>query len=362
MEVERQDFACPAWEHVATRLEIDGQVVDAAANAYSPPCDVRAPTVPLGTLADLEAADLEGRICVLYGDLARAPLAAKLWFLRDERDARLVEVLEEKNPAALITVQTRRGALERLVEDWEFAIPSATVPARVGLALLQQPAMEVHLRIESRQSPGHTGNVVGRKAGERHEQIVLCAHYDTKIDTPGACDNGSGTAVLLALAQQLSWKELRTGLEFVAFTGHEYLPLGDDEYVQRGEERFGSMLAAINFDGVGPAVGANTITTVARSQVFHEHVVALSRAYPGIAWVDPWPESNHSTFAWRGVPSIAFSNTAATIFSHLRTDTIEWISPAKLGEVAALAAEIVEDLQDKALAWGRESEAGADRP
>ncbi|WP_371879109.1 M28 family peptidase [Candidatus Chloroploca mongolica] len=32
----------------------------------------------------------------------------------------------------------------------------------------------------------------------------MCAHFDTKINTPGASDNGGGAAALLALAERLS--------------------------------------------------------------------------------------------------------------------------------------------------------------
>jgi len=74
LEVEEQRYACPAWEHEETRLEVSGAPIKANANAFSPACDVAAPTVAVGTVAELEAADLNGRIGILYGDLARAPL------------------------------------------------------------------------------------------------------------------------------------------------------------------------------------------------------------------------------------------------------------------------------------------------
>ena len=123
LEVERQGFACPGWEAGAAQLEVAGEPLLVAANAYSHPCDVAAPLVRLCTLAELEQADLHGRIAVLYGELTQAPLAAKSWFLKGEREARMVELLEEKAPAALLTVQNRPGELERLVEDWEFGDP-----------------------------------------------------------------------------------------------------------------------------------------------------------------------------------------------------------------------------------------------
>ena len=347
LEVEMQEFACPAWEDLGTTLEVDGPPLEAAANAYSPPCDVTAPLVPVCTEAELSVADLNGRIAVLYGDLTRAPLSAKSWFLKDERDDRIISLLEAKRPAALLTVQPGLGDLNRLIEDWEFTIPSATVPARTGLALLRPGAQLARLRTRSRQSPGSTANVVARLAGDTPERITLMAHYDTKIDTPGAVDNAAGVAVLLALAQHLAGKKYRYGLEWVAFTNEEYLPIGDDEYLRRLGGSLEGVAAAINFDGVGLAIGATSVAIFSASPLFQELVDEQVRACPGAVWVEPWPQSNHSTFAWRGVPSLAFSSTGAWDRAHLRVDTAEWVSPAKLGEAIRIAAGVIEAIQQQ---------------
>ncbi|MGQ9927004.1 MAG: M28 family peptidase [Chloroflexaceae bacterium] len=42
--------------------------------------------------------------------------------------------------------------------------------------------------------------------------MILCAHLDTKIDTPGAADHAAGVAVLLALAEMLGAHHLCIGL------------------------------------------------------------------------------------------------------------------------------------------------------
>jgi aminopeptidase YwaD len=354
LEVERLGYECPAWNEGNTWLECDGKTLPAAANAYSPPCDVTASTVALGTIAELEAAALEGRIGILYGDLTRSPLSPKSWFLKSERDAHIVQLLEDKKPAALITVQARAGDLERVIEDWEFAIPSASVNAQSGLALLQQNEPPLHLRIDSQRSTGYTNNIVAHKNGrrDRSARIVLCAHYDTKIDTPGASDNGGGVAALLALAQLLGTREHALGLEWIAFTGEESLPMGDAIYVQRYESQFAQIVTAINMDGVGQRLAANNITTIASAPHFHDHVAALVQCYRGVVWVDPWPESNHSSFTWRGVPAVALSSGGARL-AHLRADTVEWVSPSKLAEVVRLVADIVKSLQDKSPPWTR---------
>jgi Iap family predicted aminopeptidase len=353
LEVEEQRYDCTAWEHRETRLEIAGQPLPVAANMFSPSCEVVAPTVAAGTVAELEAVDLTGRVVILYGDLTQAPLSPKSWFLKTERDDHIIHLLESKAPAALIAVQAQPGDLDHLIEDDEFHIPSVTVNAESGLTLLKQVGVPVHLRIDSQLSAGYSSNVVGRRAGDNPTKLVLCAHHDTKINTPGAGDNGVGVAVLLTLAQQLSRRRLTHALEFVAFSGEEYLPLGDDEYLRRCGDQFDQIVAAINIDGIGDYLSASTIAIFSSSAVFEDQVHQLTGAYPGVVWVDPWPESNHSTFAMRGVPSLAFSGSGMAYVKHLHNDSFDRINPAKLVEVTALIVDIVESLQDRTIEWTR---------
>jgi aminopeptidase YwaD len=331
--------------------------LDAAANVFSWPCDVAAPAVAAGTMAELEAAELADQIGIIHGDLTKSGLSARNGIYFPERDQKIMQALEEKQPAALITVNPKVGHFERLIVDADFPIPSATVPAEVGLTLLRHSDPTLHLTIDTQRSPGQACNVVGRKAGTRQERIVLCAHFDTKLGTPGAFDNGTGVAILLTLAQSLAKRDLALGIEWVAFNGEEVGGLGDVEYWrQRGDEA-GQILAVINVDGAGQYLGANCITMLGGAQSFQDYVSQVPNEYPGVVWVDPWYESNHSAFHWRGIPSIAISSSGGANVIHLPADTIAWISPAKLNEVVSLITDVVESLQDKSPDWCRESKA-----
>ncbi len=263
-------------------------------------------------------------------------------------------MLEEKKPSALITVNPKVGCFERLIVDADFPIPSVTVPAEVGLTLLQHSDPTVHLKIDARRSPGQAYNIVGRKAGIRQEYIGLCAHFDTKLDTPGAFDNGSGVAILLTLAQSLAHMDLATGVEWVAFNGEEMGGLGDVEYWRRKESEAGQILTVINVDGAGQYLGSNCITMLGGSQAFQDQISQIPDKYPGVARVDPWYESNHSAFYWRGIPSVAISSSGGANVAHLPGDTIEWISPTKMDEVVSLVTDVVQSLQHKSSDWCKE--------
>jgi len=354
LSVERQTFAMPHWEDLGVSLTYDNKPLEAAANAFSPACDVTANFVPVCSVAELESAKVTGKIALLYGDLTRDPISPKSWFLKSNRDEQIIRLLETKKPSAIVAIQAKAGMLDRLIEDWEFKIPSVSMPAKTGKRLLQQPAATLHLQINSTSTDSTTCNLVARKKGKRQETIAIMAHYDTKFDTPGASDNASGIAILLTLAEQLCKVETECGLEFIAFANEEYMPVGDDEYLKRRNQDLSDILAAINFDGVGQLLGTTSITNIACSKKFQDETSRLAKNYPGIIQVEPWPESNHSTFSFRGIPCIAYTSTGRVFQAHLRTDTVDWINPQKLFESISLTLEIIGALQDKPLDWARD--------
>ena len=135
-------------------LELDGERLVAAANAFSPSGEVAGRAVAVGTVAELEEADLEGRIGILYGDLTAGPLAAKgCTVYNPERDQQIVRLLEEKRPAALITVNPGLQCLTRVIEDWQLPIPSATVSRRGWPDASETPRSAAALEDRDAQRP-----------------------------------------------------------------------------------------------------------------------------------------------------------------------------------------------------------------
>lgn len=346
MEVEEQPYPCTGWEHTSTRFLLSGREFPAEANAFSPPCDAAGTVLPVSTLAELEAADLSGRIVLFYGDLARQPVAPLAWFLCTERDRRIIERLHAARPTAMLCPPAETIEYEQVTEDWALDIPAATIPREAVIQLLTQPQTQVSLKIETRRYSTTARNILARRRSPGSRQrVVLCAHFDTKINTPGALDNAASVAVLLALAEECASREFPFDLEFVAFNGEEYLPLGDDEYVRLAGDSFDQILLAINMDGVGPILGATSIAVFSASTEFENQIDTLIRAYPGTVKVDPWPESNHSTFAFRGVPSLALSSSGARSLAHTPADRLEIVSAARLLEAADLVLDILAGLQ-----------------
>jgi aminopeptidase YwaD len=356
LQVEEQPYACTAWEHRSTRLEVDGHPLPAIANLFSPACDVKGELIPLCTIAELEAAEIEDKVVLFYGELGNTQLAPKSWFLRGERDEHIYALLEAKKPVALLAPPMGSPDYEQLTEDWDLLLPAATIPREVALGLLRQPPRSVSLKMDCSLAPSTARNIVARKLFKSEVKVVLCAHFDTFYGTPGATDNGTGAAALLALAQDLAGEELPFTLEFVAFNGEEALPMGDDEYLHRGGENLRDILIAINMDDMGAEAASNSIAIFSASEYLNKYVDGLVNEYPGVVWVEPWPESNHSTFAMRGVPSLAFGSVGVRHLAHTPQDSIEQASPEKVVEVIDLIKGIVRGLGGKSPDWCRPKE------
>ncbi|MHC1782630.1 MAG: M28 family peptidase [Anaerolineaceae bacterium] len=354
MQVERQEFPNPAWTLKEFRMTMAGREVEVLVNPFSPPCDIEAGLAPACTLAELETVDLTGKIALLYGDLTRQPIAAKNWFLKEDRDIRIYDLLEQKKPLAVLTVQVVPGSVNRLIEDQEFLLPSATLPNECALFVFNHLNQPCRLRIKSRMEPGEAANLVARIPGRRPQVVVMCAHFDTKMDTPGAGDNAAGVAALLGLAEHYAGSSPEVGLEFIAFNNEEYLPIGDDAYLTKvGEEHLKEILVAVNFDGLGHILASNTLAIFTHSEEFKTAVEEVKLGYPAVEWVEPWPQSNHSTFSWRGVPALAFSSQGLIPYCHQRFDSAEWVSAARVEEAVRLTADIIERIVDSPLEWLR---------
>lgn len=357
-EVETQMLEVPAWEPLGTTLTLAGRPWPAEASLFSPECDVTAPAVAVGTLAELRAADLAGRIALLYGDLcAGTGLSARRAVYFPERDGQIMDLLEAKRPAAVLAVHSKAHSLETLFHDWLFPLPSATVPAEAGRELLRAGGAPLALRIASRRGPAASVNVRARLAGVRPERVLLLAHFDSVPGCPGAVDNASGVGCLLALAEALAARRPALSVELLAVNGEEVGGPGDLTYLEHGAATLAEVLAVINLDGVGGWVGCNTVTSLGASAEFQALIAANANRYPGLAPVEPWYASDHTAFVMRGVPAVALSSNGVSDIMHTPADTAEWLSAAKLAEAGGLALDLTRALAERAPGWTRPPQA-----
>jgi hypothetical protein len=209
--------------------------------------------------------------------------------------------------------------------------------------------------------------------------LVVGAHYDTVWSTPGADDNATGVAALLALGRLLRQEHLARTVRLVAFVNEE------PPYFQREEmgslvhargcqargERLAGMLSLemlgtyLDASGsqqyppplswfypgrgdfvafVGDLGSRGLVHRAIKS--FREHTsfpsegVALFGALPGIGYSDHW------SFWQIGVPAIMVTDTAffRTEHYHLTTDTPDRLDFERMARVVSGLARVIADL------------------
>jgi Zn-dependent M28 family amino/carboxypeptidase len=102
-------------------------------------------------------------------------------------------------------------------------------------------------------------NVVCKKDGVKEKCILICAHYDSRMEnlsdstsrSPGANDNGSGVSAILEIARILHKQKLDYSLQFVFFSGEEQGLLGSKHYAKFVKENNIDVYRLINLDMIG---------------------------------------------------------------------------------------------------------------
>ena len=211
------------------------------------------------------------------------------------------------------------------------------------------------------------------------EIVVIGAHYDSVIGAPGADDNGSGVAAILALARAFARRKQNRTLRFVAFANEEppwfaTEQMGSFRYAQRCRERRENVVAMLSLESIGyftdtagsqqypamlehvyPKQGnfiafASNLTSGALLRrcvaVFRRHATvpaeggALPEQVPGIGWSDQWA-------FWRcGYRAVMVTDTA--LFRnpnyHTATDTPDTLDYERLARVVEGLSSVVENL------------------
>ena len=208
------------------------------------------------------------------------------------------------------------------------------------LRLLNQGNVTVTLQVVQEERTSQ--NVVASKDGGNGAVVILGAHYDSIPESPGANDNGSGTAVLLTLAQELAKMDLPIELRFIAFGAEELGLFGSSHYVGTlSENERNRVVAMLNFDALGSGglrVGGDDLV-VGQILTFADNlgIAAFSTREP------PGASSDHASFRAAGIPAVFFFGSE---FSRIHTpnDGIEFVDPELLGQATTLGLETVTSL------------------
>ncbi len=212
--------------------------------------------------------------------------------------------------------------------------------------------------------------------------ILIGAHYDSVFGSPGANDNGSGVAALLALARRFATRSTSLTLRFVAFVNEEppYFQtsqMGSFVYASRCKAHGDKISAMISLETIGyfsdaprsqtypspglgifyPTVG-NFIGFVGNthSRVLLRRAMSIFRAQekipsegaalpafiPGVAW------SDQRSFWQHGYPGIMITDTAPFRYPHYHSasDTSNKLDYDRFALVVSGMEKVIVDLAD----------------
>lgn len=225
-------------------------------------------------------------------------------------------------------------------------------------------------------------NLIAEVPGQRHpdEIIVVGAHYDSVVGVPGANDNGSGVAAVLALARHFAQQPSDRTLRFIAFANEEppffwTENMGSLVYAKRAKEQGDNVVGMLSletmgyFDDapgsqrypigildriypiqgnfisfVGNLASSDWVRQVVKQfrQVaqFPSEGAILPNAVAGAGWSDHW------SFWQQGYPALMVTDTAPYRYPHYHTpeDTPDKLDYEHLARVVMGLQKVIERL------------------
>jgi aminopeptidase YwaD len=352
-QVEETELAVMDWKTDGASLKCGGEAFEVFSSHYSLGCDVRGELVAVSDVAALERADIAGKFVLLHGEIAAGQIAPKKFpFWNPEEHQHIVALLERGKPLALVCATERNSATAGgvypfpLFEDGDFDIPSVYMKDTEGARLLACAGRTVEVVSRPVRIPETAFNVVARNSEVREDRIVISAHIDTKIGTPGAIDNGTGVAIVLALAELL--RESKHPIELVIFNGEDYYGApGQVKYIKQNAGHFGDIALNINIDGAGYKEGLSCFSPFALPENIADALHEVLWDNPTLVEGAPWDQGDHSLFLQQGRPAIAVSsqwfidNMETQQLTHTPADNLSVVNYDRVAECATGIAELI---------------------
>jgi len=212
-----------------------------------------------------------------------------------------------------------------------------------------------------------------------HEIILFGAHYDSVVGSPGANDNATGVAAVLALARFAKQYRFARTLRFVTFANEEppYFQtphMGSQVYAREAAQRGERIAAMVSLETIGyysdlsgsqsypfpfgffyPKTGnfigfvgnlasrdlvRRIVASFRKHTSFPSEGVVAPKIVPGISWSDQW------SFWQRGYPGAMITDTAFYRYGqyHSLRDTPEIIDYERVARVVAGLEHVLGEL------------------
>lgn len=275
----------------------------------------------------------------------------------------------------LISDRLRELGYEPIAQPIEWVSPALRLGRRAadgaGVARGGQDdtPSDVNAPPDTPDPPDFWNNIIVETAGVDlpGEVVLIGAHFDAVARSPGADDNGSGTAALLEVARVLRDQPLRRTVRLVFFNLEEIGLIGSRHHAARhaADHPDQRIVAMVSLEAIGyyctepgcqktpvePIKGVfepstigdflAAVTIAAHQDVNRRFTRAFESASMGLR-IEPFDflpvpipdilRSDHAPFLAQGIPSIMLTGTAnfRNPHYHKPTDTIETIDLERL--------------------------------
>jgi Zn-dependent M28 family amino/carboxypeptidase len=152
----------------------------------------------------------------------------------------------------------------------EGYIDSVTVKHNHGEKLIKLVGNKAKINIKQKVGQKTANNIVCDIKGKGRDEnlIVVGAHYDSVARSPGASDNGGGTATVIKVAEFFCKHTPQRDLRLVLFSGEELGLLGSQAFVQKHEQELKKRCQfMLNVDVAGDAVGFDVAKVIGTKQL-----------------------------------------------------------------------------------------------
>lgn len=287
-------------------------------------------------------------------------------------------------PGALPSSRARKTGW--VMGDPIITIPCLGVTKSTGDVLLAQAGSEVSVRVHHKVTMHWTSNVFALDTrGEAITTVLIGAHLDSVPEGPGLNDNGSGSAMVLALAKQ--WAKLSSSparrVMFAWWGAEEIGLLGSYHFVHTINKTLTNnetVVEALNFDMVASPNGNRGVHNGTLTPTgTHNHTVLRSNYITGLfadhfdrksqAWVSESMTggSDYLPFITAGIPAGGLASGATGVKTmadretfgglanawkdpcyHNECDTLANIDRQMLTDLSAAAASVLWSLAHEA--------------
>lgn len=267
--------------------------------------------------------------------------------------------------AGIPMVQVKNDVVEgwikgsgKTLRELQEAIDDSNAPQSLELAA----DLRAELQVDVERKQADVNNVIGYWPGETDEYVVIGAHYDhlglgdessLAPDSvgevhPGADDNASGTAGVIALAEAIAARgKQRRGTLFMAFAGEEIGLLGSKYWTDHPTKPLEDAVAMLNMDMIGRVDKSKVyVGGAGTAQVFQQLLdeAAKDAPFDVAASQSGYGSSDHTSFTTKGIPVLFFFSGLHADY-HKPSDTWDKINAKAAVGVLDVVDEIADDLR-----------------